>query len=157
MDTKRIYFTSKFLKVIIYYDKIIKIIVNYWNFQYVENIVWIKQNVNNTLWSEPYKYFKKSSLSCLIFKKVSFINILDYFNNFSKREIILNYGINVIRTLYLIWFVFKMVRNQKNYFIIEQEQIKKKNQNLFMKLLKHYYQIFILTKKQDFQRCLYLF
>jgi len=40
-----------------------------WKFSYVENVVWVKQNVNNTVVKDSYKYFRKSSMTMLIFKK----------------------------------------------------------------------------------------
>ena len=39
-----------------------------WN--YVENLVWVKQTANNKTECQDYKYFKKSKVSLLIFKKV---------------------------------------------------------------------------------------
>src|SRR4051812_40892793 len=40
-------------------------------FVYVENLVWVKQEVNNTLVTQPYKYFRRSKTSLLIFRTVS--------------------------------------------------------------------------------------
>lgn len=41
-----------------------------WGFTYVENLVWIKQDVNSKIVYQEYRYFKKSKISLLIFKKV---------------------------------------------------------------------------------------
>ncbi|CAG8435313.1 5548_t:CDS:2 [Diversispora eburnea] len=41
-----------------------------WNFRYVENFCWIKKHVNNQISREPYRYFNKSKLSLLIFRKL---------------------------------------------------------------------------------------
>ncbi|CAG8458445.1 15733_t:CDS:2 [Acaulospora morrowiae] len=40
-----------------------------WNFRYVENFCWIKKNINNQISRESYRYFNKSKLSLLIFRK----------------------------------------------------------------------------------------
>ncbi|KAI9024915.1 hypothetical protein CLU79DRAFT_88541 [Phycomyces nitens] len=40
-----------------------------WGFKYVENFCWIKKNINNQIHKSPYKYFNKSKLSLLIFRK----------------------------------------------------------------------------------------
>ncbi|KAI8086472.1 uncharacterized protein BX664DRAFT_335884 [Halteromyces radiatus] len=40
-----------------------------WGFKYVENFCWIKKNVNNQIARQPFRYFNKSKLSLLIFRK----------------------------------------------------------------------------------------
>ncbi|KAG1170992.1 hypothetical protein G6F70_003730 [Rhizopus microsporus] len=40
-----------------------------WGFKYVENFCWIKKDVNNQIHKSPYRYFNKSKLSLLIFRK----------------------------------------------------------------------------------------
>ncbi len=40
-----------------------------WGFNYVENFVWVKKTVNNKFYSTDYKYFRKSKLTLLIFRK----------------------------------------------------------------------------------------
>ncbi|CAG8785036.1 4855_t:CDS:2, partial [Dentiscutata erythropus] len=40
-----------------------------WHFRYVENFCWIKKNINNQISRESYRYFNKSKLSLLIFRK----------------------------------------------------------------------------------------
>lgn len=40
-----------------------------WRFRYVENFCWIKKNINNQISRETYRYFNKSKLSLLIFRK----------------------------------------------------------------------------------------
>ncbi|RUS23395.1 hypothetical protein BC938DRAFT_475113 [Jimgerdemannia flammicorona] len=42
-----------------------------WGFKYVENFCWIQKRVNNGIAKREYRYFNKSKLSCLIFRKVS--------------------------------------------------------------------------------------
>lgn len=44
-------------------------IVAKWGFKYVENFCWIKKNINNQINRDEYKYFNKSKLSLLIFRK----------------------------------------------------------------------------------------
>lgn len=41
-----------------------------WGFAYVENLTWVKITPNNKLYFEDYKYFTKSKLTLLMFKKV---------------------------------------------------------------------------------------
>ncbi|KAG9285337.1 hypothetical protein G9A89_010812 [Geosiphon pyriformis] len=40
-----------------------------WGFRYVENFCWIKKNINNQFARLPYRYFNKSKLSLLVFRK----------------------------------------------------------------------------------------
>ncbi|GAB5586849.1 hypothetical protein Unana1_01749 [Umbelopsis nana] len=40
-----------------------------WEFKYVENFCWIKKNLNNQIAKKSYKYFNKSKLSLLIFRR----------------------------------------------------------------------------------------
>ncbi|EIE92517.1 hypothetical protein G6F46_009701 [Rhizopus delemar] len=40
-----------------------------WGFKYVENFCWIKKDINNQIHKSQYKYFNKSKLSLLIFRK----------------------------------------------------------------------------------------
>ncbi|RIA93511.1 hypothetical protein C1645_796598 [Glomus cerebriforme] len=40
-----------------------------WNFRYVENFCWIKKHINNQISRASYRYFNKSKLSLLIFRK----------------------------------------------------------------------------------------
>ncbi|RUO96593.1 hypothetical protein BC936DRAFT_141775 [Jimgerdemannia flammicorona] len=40
-----------------------------WGFKYVENFCWIQKRVNNGIAKREYRYFNKSKLSCLIFRK----------------------------------------------------------------------------------------
>ncbi|CAO3697952.1 unnamed protein product [Rhizopus stolonifer] len=40
-----------------------------WGFKYVENFCWIKKDVNNQIHKSHYRYFNKSKLSLLIFRK----------------------------------------------------------------------------------------
>ncbi|KAI8144119.1 hypothetical protein BJV82DRAFT_608353 [Fennellomyces sp. T-0311] len=40
-----------------------------WGFKYVENFCWIKKNINNQIHKGEYRYFNKSKLSLLIFRK----------------------------------------------------------------------------------------
>ncbi|GAA5816561.1 hypothetical protein MFLAVUS_010091 [Mucor flavus] len=44
-------------------------IVSKWGFKYVENFCWIKKNINNQINRGQYRYFNKSKLSLLIFRK----------------------------------------------------------------------------------------
>lgn len=41
-----------------------------WGFKYVENFCWIKKNINNQIYKGASRYFNKSKLSLLIFRKV---------------------------------------------------------------------------------------
>ncbi|KAL2915098.1 hypothetical protein HK105_205422 [Polyrhizophydium stewartii] len=43
--------------------------VDAWNFRYVENFCWVKQTLDNKIARQPYKYFNRSKLTCLIFRK----------------------------------------------------------------------------------------
>jgi len=45
-------------------------IMSKWGFFYVENLVWVKHTVNNKNVHQPYKYFKKSKMTLLIFRKI---------------------------------------------------------------------------------------
>ncbi|ORY93520.1 hypothetical protein BCR43DRAFT_497075 [Syncephalastrum racemosum] len=40
-----------------------------WGFKYVENFCWIKKNINNQIYKGASRYFNKSKLSLLIFRK----------------------------------------------------------------------------------------
>ncbi|KAI7864892.1 hypothetical protein BDF14DRAFT_1875753 [Spinellus fusiger] len=44
-------------------------IASSWGFKYVENFCWIKKDINNQIHKSHYKYFNKSKLSLLIFRK----------------------------------------------------------------------------------------
>ncbi|KAG2195237.1 hypothetical protein INT47_007966 [Mucor saturninus] len=44
-------------------------IASKWGFKYVENFCWIKKHVNNEISRTEYKYFNKSKISLLIFRK----------------------------------------------------------------------------------------
>ncbi|CAG8445242.1 11759_t:CDS:2 [Ambispora leptoticha] len=46
-----------------------------WNFRYVENFCWIKKNINNQFAKLPSRYFNKSKLSLLVFRKEGDIEI----------------------------------------------------------------------------------
>ncbi|KAI7849843.1 hypothetical protein BDC45DRAFT_448089 [Circinella umbellata] len=47
----------------------IVMIAESWGFKYVENFCWIKKNINNQIHKGEYRYFNKSKLSLLIFRK----------------------------------------------------------------------------------------
>ena len=49
----------------------IVMIAESWGFKYVENFCWIKKNINNQIHKGEYRYFNKSKLSLLIFRKVN--------------------------------------------------------------------------------------
>ncbi|ORX61374.1 hypothetical protein DM01DRAFT_1299285 [Hesseltinella vesiculosa] len=40
-----------------------------WGFKYVENFCWIKKHINNQFVRQPFRYFNKSKLTLLIFRK----------------------------------------------------------------------------------------
>ncbi|KAI8971127.1 hypothetical protein BDB01DRAFT_854975 [Pilobolus umbonatus] len=44
-------------------------ITSKWGYKYVENFCWIKKDINNQINKSQYKYFNKSKLSLLIFRK----------------------------------------------------------------------------------------
>ncbi|KAJ3128161.1 hypothetical protein HK098_005061 [Nowakowskiella sp. JEL0407] len=48
---------------------IINIVENKWKFRYVENFAWIKMDWANRMVKQEYRYFAKSKISCLIFRK----------------------------------------------------------------------------------------
>ncbi|CAG8539339.1 9115_t:CDS:10 [Paraglomus occultum] len=44
-------------------------IADKWHFRYVENFCWVKKHINNQIVKMPYKYFRKSKLTLLVFRK----------------------------------------------------------------------------------------
>ena len=48
---------------------------NVWNLKYVENFCWIKQHPNNQMAKEPSRYFRRTKMTLLIFRKAGDIEM----------------------------------------------------------------------------------